>query len=202
MAKANWANVSPSSGSGNATVNVSSTAPNTGRNKRSTTLTITAANVTPVTVAVNQAGKPQYAEMQDTATAPKAAANVTISGKSNAKKLTFSIGTQGNTLKPTLPAKYTAAGVETTNGESISGDPGANAEYDFSIVIPVLLNETIEEKTAQIIVTDDAGNTDTCVLTQAAGDATLSVSKTSIDLTYQGTAVSFDVKSNTTWSIA
>lgn len=202
MTKANWAKVSPSSGSGNATVNVSSTAPNTGRDKRSTTLTITAANVTPVTVAVNQAGKPQYAEMQDTATAPKAAANVTISGKSNAKRLTFSIGTSGNTLKPTLPEKYTAAGVETTNGEAISGDPGANAEYDFSIVIPVLLNETIEEKTAQIIVTDDAGNTDTCVLTQAAGDATLSVSKTSVDLTYEGTAVSFDVKSNTTWSIA
>lgn len=87
-------------------------------------------------------------------------------------------------------------------GGAITGDPGANAEYDWSIVIPVSLNETITEKTAQIIVTDDAGNTDTCVLTQAAGDATLSVSKQSIDLTYQGTAVSFDVKSNTTWSIS
>ena len=191
MSKANWAKVQPSSGSGNATVNVSSDAPNTGRNKRSTTLTITAANVTPVSVAVNQAGKPQYVDAQDTATAAKAGANVTISGKSNAKTLTFSIGTSGNTLKPTLPAKYTAAGVETANGVAITGDPGANAEYDWSIVIPVSLNETI-----------DAGNTDTCVLTQAAGDATLSVSKQSIDLTYQGTAVSFDVKSNTTWSIS
>lgn len=202
MAKANWAKVQPSSGSGNATVNVSSESPNTGRNKRSTTLTITAANVDPVSVAVNQAGKPQYVTSQDTAAAPKAAANVTISGKSNAKTLTFSIGTASNTLKPTLPEKYTAAGVETTNGNAISGDPGANAEYDWSIVIPVLLNETIDEKSAQIIVTDDAGNTDTCVLTQAAGDATLSVTKTSIDLDYNGTAVSFDVKSNTTWSIA
>jgi len=202
MSKANWAKVQPSSGSGNATVNVSSDAPNTGRNKRSTTLTITAANVTPVSVAVNQAGKPQYVDAQDTATAAKAGANVTISGKSNAKTLTFSIGTSGNTLKPTLPVKYTAAGVETANGVAITGDPGANAEYDWSIVIPVSLNETITEKTAQIIVTDDAGNTDTCVLTQAAGDATLSVSKQSIDLTYQGTAVAFDVKSNTTWSIS
>ncbi len=202
MSKANWAKVQPSSGSGNATVNVSSDAPNTGRNKRSTTLTITAANVTPVSVVVNQAGKPQYVDAQDTATAAKAGANVTISGKSNAKTLTFSIGTSGNTLKPTLPAKYTAAGVETANGVAITGYPGANAEYDWSIVIPVSLNETITEKTAQIIVTDDAGNTDTCVLTQAAGYATLSVSKQSIDLTYQGTAVSFDVKSNTTWSIS
>lgn len=202
MSKANWANIQPSSGSGNATVNVSSNTPNTGRNKRSTILTITAANVTPVTVAVNQAGKPQFVDAQDTATAAKAGANVTISGKSNAKKLTFSIGKSGNTLKPTLPTNYTAAGVETENGVAIAGDPGSNAEYDWSIVIPVSINETIEEKTAQIIVTDDAGNTDTCVLTQAAGDATLSVSKQSIDLTYQGTAVSFDVNSNTTWEIS
>lgn len=202
MSKANWAKVQPSSGSGNATVNVSSETPNTGRNKRSTVLTITAANVTPVTVTVNQAGNPQFVDSQDTATAAKVGANVTISGKSNAKKLTFSIGTSGNTLKPTLPTNYTAAGVETENGVAIAGDPGSNAEYDWSIVIPVSINETIEEKTAQIIVTDDAGNTDTCVLTQAAGDATLSVSKQIIDLTYQGTAVSFNVNSNTTWEIS
>ena len=83
MSKANWAKVQPSSGSGNATVNVSSNTPNTGRNKRSTTLTITAANVTPVTVSVSQAGNPQFVDSQDTATAAKAGANVTISGKSN-----------------------------------------------------------------------------------------------------------------------
>ena len=53
----------------------------------------------------------------------------------------------------------------------------------------------------QIIVTDEGGNTDTCVLTQAAGDAYLTVSKTAIELTYQGTAVSFNVESNTSWTI-
>lgn len=36
MAKANWAVVNPSSGSGNKTINVSSSAEHTGRNARST----------------------------------------------------------------------------------------------------------------------------------------------------------------------
>ena len=50
MAKASWAVVNPSQGSGNATVNVSSNAPHTGRNVRTTVLTITAANVEAKTV--------------------------------------------------------------------------------------------------------------------------------------------------------
>lgn len=45
MAKANWVKVSPSQGSGDATVNVSSTAPHTGRKARTSVLTWKAANV-------------------------------------------------------------------------------------------------------------------------------------------------------------
>ena len=200
MAKANWAVVNPSSGSGNKTINVSSSAEHTGRNARSTVLTITAANVDAKTVSVTQAGKPAYVDSQDSATAAKAGQNVTISGKANGKKLTFSLGT-GN-LNVTLPSTYTAGGVTTNNGSEISGDPGATAEYNWSVTINVPENATIGELTKQIIVTDEGGNTDTCLLTQAAGDATLSVSKTAIELTYQGAAVSFDVTSNTSLVIS
>lgn len=206
MAKASWAVVSPASGSGNKTVNVSSSAEHTGRTARSTTLTITAANVTPQTVTVNQAGKPEFTQnTSDTATAVKGGQNVTISGTSNSTKLTFSLGT-GN-LAITLPASYTAGGVSVNNGVAISGDPGATAEYAWSITLTVPENTTISEKTRQIIVTDAGGHTDTCQLTQAAGSPYLYVKKngtsiTSIDLDYQGTAVSFDVESNTSWSIS
>jgi hypothetical protein len=200
MAKANWAVASPASGSGNKTVNVSSSAPHTGREARSTTLTITAANVSAKTVTVNQAGKPEYVSSQDAATAQKAGQNVTISGTANSKKLTFSLGS--GDLSITLPSKYKAASLDTNNGSEISGDPGATAEYDWSIVITVAANATITEKSKQIIVTDESGNTDTCVLTQAAGDATLSVSKSAVDLTYEGTAVSFNITSNTSWTIS
>ena len=200
MAKAGWVKVNPESGSGNATVNVSSSAVHTGRNVRSTVLTITAANVEAKTVSVTQQGKPAYVDAQDNATAAKEGQNVTISGKANSAKLTFSLGT-GN-LDVSLPANYTAGGVSTANGNAISGDPGATMEYDFSIVLNVPANDDVDELTRQIIVTDENGNTDTCLLTQAAGEATLTVSKTSIELAYTGEAVSFNITSNTSWIIS
>lgn len=200
MAKASWAVVNPSQGSGNATVNVSSSAANTGRNVRSTTLTITAANVEAKTVSVTQQGKPAYVDAIDNVAAEKGGQNVTISGKSNAAKLTFSLGS--GELVITLPNSYTAGGVTTNNGVAIAGDPGAAAEYDFSIVINVPENETIGELTRQIIVSDGEGHTDTCLLTQTAGDAMLVVSKTAIELAYTGEAVSFDITSNTSWTIS
>lgn len=200
MAKANWAVVSPSQGSGNATVNVSSNGAHTGRNVRTTVLTITAANVAAKTVNVTQQGKPAYVDAIDNAAAEKGGQNVTISGKSNAAKLTFSLGT--GELEITLPSQYTAGGVKTNNGTAISGDPGASAEYDFSIVITVPENTTIGELSRQIVVSDGDGNTDTCLLTQTAGDAMLVVSKTAIELAYTGEAVSFDITSNTSWVIS
>ena len=200
MAKANWAVVNPSQGSGNATVNVSSGAPHTGRNVRTTILTITAPNVDAKTVNVTQQGKPAYVDAIDNAAAEKGGQNVTISGKSNAAKLTFTLGT--GDLQVTLPSQYTAGGVQTNNGVAISGDPGASAEYDFSIVINVPENTTIGELTRQIIVSDGEGHTDTCLLTQTAGDAMLVVSKTAIELAYTGEAVSFDITSNTSWVIS
>ena len=199
MAKASWAVVSPSQGSGNATISVSSSAAHTGRSVRTTSLTITAASVEAKTVAVTQQGKPAFVDAQENATAAKGGQNVTISGKANSQKLTFSLGT-GN-LQITLPSTYTAGGVTTNNGSAISGDPGAAAEYDFSIVINVPENTGLTDLTKQIIVTDESGKTDTCLLTQAAGDATLSVSKTSLELSWTGEAVTFDITSNTSWTI-
>ena len=201
MAKANWAVVNPSSGSGNKTINVSSSAEHTGRSARSTVLTITAANVEAKTVNVTQQGKPEFTNNNsDTATAAKGGQNVTISGISNSKKLTFSLGT--GDLNITLPTSYTAGGVTINNGTAITGDPGATAQYNWSIVITVAENTTINSMSKQIIVTDEGGNTDTCMLTQSAGDAYLTVTKTSVELTYQGTAVSFGVESNASWTIS
>ena len=111
MTKASWAVVNPSQGSGNATVNVSSNAPHTGRNVRTTVLTITAANVEAKTVNVTQQGKPAYVDAQANVTAEKGGQNVTIRGKANSAKLTFSLGT-GN-LNVSLPTNYTAGGVST-----------------------------------------------------------------------------------------
>lgn len=199
MAKASWVKVNPSSGSGNANVNVSSTAEHTGRVARTTILTWKAANVANIERTVSQAGKPEYVDVADAASADKAGKVVTISGVSNSKKLTFSLGTGDLTI--TLPSTYTANSVSTSNGATISGDPGAVAEYNFSISITVPANTSTTAKTRQIIVTDEGGHQDVCLLTSSAGDAYVTVQEGTIELDYLGTAVSWSVESNTSWTI-
>lgn len=200
MAKANWVKTNPSQGSGDVTVNVSSTAPHTGREVRTTILTWKAANVTDVPRTVNQAGKPEHVDIDDSASAGKAGSRVTISGVSNSKKLTFAFGT-GDLLDITLPSTYTANSVSTSNGANITGDPGALAEYNFSIVIDVPENTTTTAKTRQIIVTAENGKQDVCTLTSAAGDAYVTVADGTIELDWEGTAVAVAVQSNTNWTI-
>ena len=202
MAKANWVKVNPASGSGNATVNVSSTNEHTGRKARTTILTWKAANVADITRNVSQAGKPEKDALvfDSAASADKAGKLVTISGVSNSEKLTFSFGT-GDLTDIALPSTYMANSISTTNGAAISGDPGAAAEYNFSIAITVPANDEITAKTRQVIVEDAAGNRAICTLTSAAGDAYVTVQEGTIELDYHGTPVPWTVESNTSWSI-
>lgn len=199
MAKANWVKVNPSQGSGNATVNVSSNSEHTGRVARITILTWKAANVADVKRTVNQAGKPEYVDIDDSASADKLGKVVTISGISNSAKLTFTLGT--GDLDISLPASYTANSLATNNGAAISGDPGASAAYNFAISITVPANTSTGALTRQIIVTDEAGHQDVCTLTSAAGDAYVTVAEGDIELDYLGTPVAVAVESNTTWTI-
>lgn len=199
MAKASWVKTTPSSGSGDATVNVSSTTTHTGRKARTSTLTWKAANVDDVVRTVSQAGKPEYVDIADAAAADAAGKVVTISGVSNSAKLTFSLGT-GN-LNISLPSTYTANSVKTNNGAAISGDPGAAAEYNFSIAITVPANEGTAAISRQIIVTDEAGNRDVCLLTLAAGEPYIIIAEGIIELDYLGTPVTVNVDSNTTWTV-
>ena len=200
MAKANWLKVDPSQGSGDATVKVSSIAEHSGRKARTTTLTWVAANVSNVVRNVSQAGKPEYVTMESSASADKEGKIVTIIGKSNSAKLTFSFGS--GDLELDLPVSYTANSVVTSNGAAISGDPGATAEYDFSIPILIPANPDITEKSRQLIVTNEAGTTAICTIRSAAGDAYVTVQEGTIERDYLGTAVSWSVESNTTWTIS
>lgn len=199
MAKADWVKVSPGAGSGDASVNVLSNVFHTGRVVRTTIITWKAANVPDVQGTVNQAGTPEYVDIADAASADKGGKVVTISGVSNSSKLTFSLGT-GN-LAISLPENYNANSMQVANGAAIPGDPGASAEFPFSITINVPANNDDAAQSRQIIVTDAAGNRDVCLLTQAAGDAYITISASVIELDYMGTPVTIEVKSNTDWTI-
>lgn len=206
MAYASWLIPSKQSGSGNDTVNVTAGSDNTGRNSRQTTLTFKAANCPDVQRTVIQAGKPEFVTIQSAASVAKGGvASLTISGTTNSSKLTFSLAS-GGTLVLTLPENYTANSVSTANGAAINGDPGANQEFPFSIQFASIgANTTINPKSVQLIVTDNAGNSATCTITQAAGDATLSVSPASVQLDWNAytaeTSGAFSVTSNTNWTV-
>ena len=206
MAYAQWLVPSKTSGSGNDTVNVTAGADNTGRNSRQTTMTFKAANCPDVERTVIQAGKPEFVTIESAKSVDKAGvATLTISGATNSSKLTFALAS-GGSLPLTLPSSYNANSVSTDNGAAISGDPGATQEFPFSIAFTSIgANPTIAARSVQLIVTDNAGNTATCTITQAAGDATLSVSPASVQLDWNAataqTSASFTVTSNTNWTI-
>lgn len=207
MAYAQWLVPSKQSGSGNDTVNVTAGSNNTGRNSRSTNITFSASGVSDVVRQVTQAGKPEFVMIEATKSVSKSGvATLTISGTSNSSKLTFSLAS-GGTLALTLPSSYIANSVQTNNGVAITGDPGASAEYSYSIAFTnIAENVTVDALTAQLIVTDNAGNEATCTITQAAGDATLSVLPESVQLDWnaysESTSSSFTVTSNTNWSVS
>lgn len=199
MAKPNWLTIDPTSGSGNGTVDFSTSTPHTGRTARTGIVTFKAAGVEDIPKTVNQAGKPEFIIMQSSASAGKAGGNVTISGTSNSSKLNFTLGT--GTLNISLPTKYTANSVQTGNNATIAGDPGANAQFSFSIIISVPANITVTSLSKQIICTAAGGQKAICTLTQSAGDPTLQVTPETIKLSWEGTAVSAQVVSNTDWTV-
>ena len=202
MAYASWVEPNKTSGSGNDTVSWTGSN-HTGRSSRTTTATFSASGVESKTLTIIQAGKTEFVDIDDAGAVGKSGGTVTISGTSNSSKLTFYLtGTNGIGL--TLPASYTANSVSTSNGAAISGDPGATQQYSFSITFSnIAANAGTSALTSQLTVTDNAGHTDTCTITQAAGDATLSISPTTINLTAAGVADnSVTVTSNTSWSIS
>ena len=190
------------SGSGNGTVTVSANSSNTGRTTvREVQVTFSAANCDNVVKTVRQLAKGEATSIQSTAAVVNTGGTLTLTGVSNSKKLTFSKGTDNIGL--TLPATYSAGGVSTNNGADISGDPGATAEYNFSLQLTVPANTEINDKTCQIIVTDDGGNAYTCTITLAAGEAYLTVTPSSVELPWDASeTATFTVSSNTSWTIA
>jgi hypothetical protein len=198
MALAAAFTASPTSGSGNGTVNISATA-HTGRNQRTTQATISATGATSKTVAVAQSAKAEFVAANNVS-ATKEGGNVTITGTSNSAKLTFSLGTGDITI--TAPTAFTAGGAAATSGTAITGDPGATAEYSWSATIAVPANATTAAKTRSITVTANGGQTATATISQAAGDPTLNVTPASITIPAGGTAQSVSITSNTNWTVA
>lgn len=200
MAKASWCTVSPSSGTGNKTVSVTGST-HTGRVQRTTTLTVKTTTGSPVqtkTVDVIQSPKAEFISGTASYSASATTTTVSISGTSNSSKLTFT--SSGIVASVT---NFKVNEVSATSGTAISGDPGATAQYNWTATANITVNATISTRTGTVTVTcQDSAKTLIATINQSAGAATLSVSKTSITLGQDGSAVTFDVASNASWSIS
>lgn len=202
MAKPGWLIVSPIQGSGNGTISNSAGA-HTGRIARIGTVTVTGVGVsTPTTYKVTQEPKAEFVSYDNGAemSAPKEAGKVTITGKSNSAKLTFSWLEESYGVS--LPSSYSAGGLTTNNGSNIEGDIGASAEYSFTLELDFIKNDTVEDITRTLVVIANGGQASQIAIVQAAGDARLSVSPTEITIPQDGSAVSVSVASNTTWTVS
>lgn len=131
----------------------------------------------------------------------KGGGTVTLTGKSNSQKITFSKGA-GDIIKANITAiKFIANGTESTSGTNISGDPGAKAKYSFSLTLTATANEIIKARTQQIIATASGGQKATATLTQTAADPFIEVAPTQVDVPQDGSAVQVTVDTNTTFTV-
>lgn len=131
----------------------------------------------------------------------KGGGTITLTGKSNSTKITFSKGT-GEIISANITAiKFIANGAEATSGTNISGDPGAKAKYSFKLTLTAAVNETIKARTQQIIAIATGGQKATTTLNQTAGDPFIEVAPAQIDVPQDGSVVQVTVDTNTTFTV-
>lgn len=199
----------PSSGSGDTQLTLKAESANVGnREIVSTVFTIKAAGVTPdKTITANLAAAAEFITLEQASTGvtvPSIAGKVTITGVSNSPKLEFEVGA-GDIVSEDLGDKqFTADGsITATNGVPITGDPGADHKYEFSIDINYDVNDTVSSRTQMFMIKGSSdGITQKLTITQSAGAVRLEVTPATITVPQDGSVVNVQVTTNTTFTVS
>lgn len=202
--KQNGIVVNPSSGSGDTTLQVKAEVANRGnRLAQTATFEVEAAGVAEKKQFVaNHVPAAEFIEFDNVSPAvDKEGGAITLTGKSNTSKITFSKGAGDIIAADVSAIRFQANGSNAISGTAISGDPGAKAKYAFSLTLTAAANETIESRTQQIIAMASGGQKATATLSQTAGDPFIEVTPTTIDVPQDGTAVQVTVDTNTTFTV-
>lgn len=191
-AKPSWITLSAVKGTGNSQVDV--TAPiYKGRNGRSGLITVTVEDLTE-DVTLQQEGSTIWDITTKSLAFVKTGEAKKFTGNSNLASITFSVNSDASWLtagKLVVNKKAYNSGVE------IEDDPGANNVYAFEITFTAAANPTVNTRTGSITV-----NGQKYTVTQAAGDATLSVSPTSLTFAAGGETKQITITTNTAWTIS
>lgn len=192
-AKPSWITLSSVEGTGNSQVNV--TAPvYKGRKGRSGSITVAVEDLTEE-VAIQQSGSNIWDVTTKSLAFVKTGEAKKFTGNANLASITFSVDSDASTW---LTAGKLVVGTKQYNsGASIEGDPGANNVYAFEITFTAAANSTVSARSGHITV-----NGQKYTITQAAGDATLSVSPTSLTFSAAGETKQITITTNTAWTIS
>lgn len=173
MAKPKWITIGTAEGSMNSSSEITAAA-YTGRVTREGTITGTTAGGATDTTAVSQVGAAEVITIETkTYPADKVGQNITIQGKSNSADLNI---VAGDSTIPGLTYSLSVAGKidrawDGNTVTTVSGDPGASAIYDFTLVVNVPENKSESVLVAKFAVKNANGDVTSGDITinQAAG---------------------------------
>lgn len=192
-AKPSWITLSAVKGTGNSKVDV--TAPvYKGREGRSGSITVAVEDLTEE-VAIQQSGSNIWDVTTKSLAFVKTGETKKFTGNANLASITFAVDSDASSWL--TAGKLVVATKQYNSGTAIEGDPGASDVYSFEITFTAAANPTVSTRSGHIIV-----NGQKYTVTQAAGDATLSVSPTSLTFAAAGETKQITITTNTAWTIS
>lgn len=192
-ARPSWINLSAFEGTGNSQIRV--IAPiYKGRNGRSGLITITAKDLTEE-VTLQQEGSTIWDVTTQSLAFVKGGEAKKFIGNSNLAAITFAV--DSNASEWLTAGKLMVNKKAYNSGAAIENDPGAHTFYSFEITFTAAANPTVDTRTGTITV-----NGQKYTVTQAAGDATLTVAPTALTFAAAGETKQITITTNTAWTIS
>ena len=213
MSTPTWLTINKQSGSGNDQITVTASSENTGKTARRAIVSGSATNGASDETVVTQSAKALFVAFNQAAYSINAGVLlITVSGKTNATSLQFSLAS-GSHFEIPSTMSYVVAGEVNARTTSInkntgvatpSGDPGATAEYDFSLTLMCPANTSAVSSvtdTLTVIADNDGNVTSSCTLTHATASSTLEMTSAVTLGQAAGSTAQIVITSNDGWTI-
>lgn len=192
-AKPSWIALSAVAGTSNSQVDVTALVYK-GRNGRSGLITVTVEDLTG-DVTLQQEGSTIWDVTTRSLAFVKGGEAKKFIGNSNLAAITFAVDSDASEWL--TAGKLIVNEKEYNSSVEIEGDPGADNVYAFEITFTAAANSTVNTRTGNIIV-----NGQKYTVTQAAGDATLTVSPAALTFAAAGETKQITITTNTAWTIS
>ena len=192
-AKPSWITLDAVEGTGNSQVNVTAPAYK-GRIGRSGLITVAVKDLNE-NVTLQQNGSVIWDVTTQSLTFIKTGEVKKFTGNSNLASIAFAV--DSNASSWLTAGKLVVNKKEYNTDVAIEGDPGANNVYAFEITFTAAANPTVKPRTVNITVIGKK-----YTVTHAAGDATLSVSPTTLTFAAAGETKQITITTNTAWTIS